>query len=102
MDKKILKIKEEQLLTFKSDSEYFDKCKKGLKSETLRNFDLNDDRFKTLFCWKKWEEKDQLFLQFINRGNPEDKYIAEVVDIEWYKTLCKIKFKHICNQIEVI
>ncbi|MBC2857049.1 hypothetical protein H3N56_11460 [Cetobacterium sp. 2A] len=99
---KILKIKKEHILRFKSDTEYFNRCKKGLKSETLREFDLSDDRFTLLFSWKKWEEKDQLYLEFINKGKTEEIYIVEVVDIDWYKTLCKIKFKHICDQIEIV
>ncbi|MBC2856134.1 MAG: hypothetical protein RR191_05850 [Cetobacterium sp.] len=94
--KKITELKREELITFKSDEEYFKNCKNGSKLETTREFDLDDARFTRLLGWKKSkDEKDRMFVQFTNKNKPEDQFVVEVIGVEKYNTLCKIKFKHI-------
>lgn len=102
---KITELKKEDLIIFKSDEEYYKNCKNGSKLETTREFDLDDERFKRLLGWKKGkDEKNRIFLQFINKGKNGDQFLAEVIGIEKYNTLCKIKFEHIkeSEKIEII
>lgn len=84
-------IAEEKILTFNFDNEYYKKSLSTLK--TLREYDENDLRFKTLLLWDMLPKttKEPLYIKLINNDN-QNSCIKEILSIEKGKHLWWIIF----------
>lgn len=84
-------IADEKILTFNFDNEYYKKSLSTLK--TLREYDENDLRFKTLLLWDMLPKttKEPLYIKLINNDN-QNSCIKEILSIEKGKHLWWIIF----------
>ena len=77
-----------RLFKFKSQQPYYDKEKYGIKNNTVRNIDLNDDRFLDLIYWYGigWDVGD-IQIQIVNTENPKNSFTRDIRDISIYNNL---------------
>jgi len=83
------------VVKFKSGKEYFMKERIGLKPNTEREIDLNDDRFRLLFDWANdmTNETRQLFID-IESVDERIIFRREVTDVSFWKNICIISWRH--------
>lgn len=84
-------IKENEVITFKSDVDYFYNCMKNKKLSTIRELSKNDERLEKLISWEK-SPNNPLYIQFINKMNNEEYFIRKVIGLKRGKTLNVISF----------
>jgi len=76
---------------FKSYSHFFEKERDGVKNNTVRKIDLNDDRFLDLVAWAVEGWNDGEIQIIIQRGdNPDDYFIRDIRDISIFNDLMVI------------
>jgi hypothetical protein len=81
---------------FKSVSPYFEKEREGIKPNTVREIDLNDDRFKWLIYWMMhgWNDEISIRIKRYDGNGKWDTFTREINDISVYKNLMIISWKH--------
>ncbi|MGL4652018.1 MAG: hypothetical protein ACRDB6_05925 [Cetobacterium sp.] len=84
-------IPEDRILIFNFDNEYYKKSLSTLK--TLREYDENDMRFKTLLLWEILPKttREPLYIKLINNDN-QNSCIKEILSIEKGRNLWWIIF----------
>jgi len=79
---------------FKSYSHIFEKECDDVKNNTVREVDLNDDRFTQLIAWSEIGWNDGEIQIIIQRGNDDkDYFIRDIRDITIYNGLMVITWK---------
>lgn len=76
---------------FKSYSHIFEKERDGVKNNTVRRIDLNDERFQDLVYWSVEGWNDGELQIIIQRGNNDkDFFIRDIRDITIFNDLMVI------------
>lgn len=70
-------------ITFKSFPKYWAKEKKGIKNNTLREVDYEDDRFKLLDKYNK-SSYNTLQIKIVN-SDTNKSFVREIRDVTYYK-----------------
>jgi len=79
---------------FKSYSHIFEKERDDVKNNTVREVDLNDDRFTQLIAWSEIGWNDGEIQIIIQRGDDDkDYFIRDIRDITIYNGLMVITWK---------
>lgn len=84
-------IKENEVITFKSDVNYFYNCMENKKLSTIRELSKNDERLEKLISWEQYPN-NPLYIQFINKMNNEEYFIRRVIGLKRGKSLNVISF----------
>jgi len=79
------------LFKFKSQQPYYDKERYGIKNNTVRVIDLNDERFLDLIYWNRvgWNDGD-IQIQITNVEQPNNSFTRDIRDISIYNNLMVI------------
>ena len=73
---------------FKSFKKFFDKEKSNLKNNTVREIDLNDDRFLELIRYMmNGFVVGEINIKITMTENPNEFFVREIKDISVYKNL---------------
>jgi len=78
------------IFKFKSQQPYYDKERHGIKNNTVRVIDLNDERFLDLIYWNRvgWNDGD-IQIQITNTET-KNFFIRDIRDISIYNNLMVI------------
>jgi len=81
-------------IEFKSIDSIYHKERMGLKPNTVREIDLNDDRFLALISkyYNGFNEKE-IYIKIIN-ADTKESFEREIEDITIFKNLMIISWKH--------
>ncbi len=80
--------------TFKSRQPFFDKEKAGIKNNTVREIDLNEDKFLELIqhMMNGFNDGD-IRIEICNAENPDNNFFRDITDISVYNHLMVITWK---------
>lgn len=81
---------EDDEVEFKSDDEFYWKEKEGLKANTMRAPDMDDERFCKLDVW--WEHKKYGRIKIVHSKKPKEFFVRQITDITYYRGWCIISW----------
>ena len=82
------------MLEFKSDEENYIKEKSGLKPNTVREIDLNEDKFQELENRRLNNCYGRIKITNARYSDGHDYFIREITDITLWKNLSIISWEH--------
>jgi len=88
-----------RMYEFKSQDKYFHKERIGLKPNTIREIDLDDERFVELITHAINGFNENLFIKIVN-VQTGDVFMREITDITWFKNMMIISWKHLEEQLK--
>ena len=72
----------ENIFTFKSRSPFFEKEREGVKNNTVRKVDLDDNRFLELISWNEQGYNDgDIKIKIVRSDDQNDFFIRQIKDI---------------------
>lgn len=77
-----------EIFIFKSRQPFFDKEKYGIKNNTVREIDLEDERFLRLIRFnEEGYDRGELKIQIIDYKRPDNSFTRDIRDISIWKNL---------------
>ena len=78
-------MKKMNKVTFKSYDYNFKKEAKGVKNNTIRELDLNDERYKKICDWWLDEDYADKEIEIINKDFENESFTRKIKDISFWK-----------------
>ena len=80
---------------FKSRQIVYEKEREGIKNNTVREIDLDDDRYQELIYWNHAGYNDgDIEIEIVNADQPDTYFVRNIRDISTYKNLMVITWNH--------
>ncbi len=99
-EKTLMEEKMNRMIEFKSERKYYDLERWGFKSNTVREVDLNDDRFIELWKVSKHIDDAQNIIK-IQTTDKTEWFARDITNVTFWKNLCIISWKHPDNKDEI-
>ena len=91
----LLMLPDMKVFKFKSISPYFEKEREGLKPNTVREVDLNDERFTSLIVWNELGyNPGDLQIEISDAEQVMEPFIRDIEDISIWRNIMIISWKH--------
>lgn len=87
-------MSDDNIFNFKSEENFYEKEREGIKNNTVREIDLNDNRFLSLIAWMMAGWDDGEILIKITSKYSGEYFVRQIRDISVYGDFMIITWNH--------